>query len=91
MSAAVRSLYIYWKVAPRDLAPALAAVRSFQSTLEETADVQRRVEDTDGAVTLMEIYPGLDAAGCSERITRSQAALGAWAVAGRHAEVFEPA
>lgn len=88
----MRCLYIYWKVAPGDLAAALAAVRAFQHGLGAAARVQRRADTaTDGAVTLMEIYSGLDAAACSERIADSQAALGRWAVAGRHAEVFEPA
>lgn len=87
----MRCLYIYWKVAPGDLAAALSAVRTFQSSLGTEASVQRRADVAAGPVTLMEIYPGLDAAGCRERIAASQAALGAWATAGRHAEVFVPA
>lgn len=87
----MRCLYIYWKVAPHDLAAALVAVHTYQSSLKAEASVHRRADEAAGTVTLMEIYPGLDAAGCRERIAASQAALGAWATAGRHAEVFEPA
>jgi len=84
------SLYIYWKVAPALLADALAAVRSFQGSLEIEAHVLRRAQLGD-TVTLMETYTGLSAPACRRLIEASAAALGRWALEGRHAEVFEPA
>ena len=70
MTAAARSLYIYYRVTPADLARAVASVRALQADLCARhpglqAQVLRRVEaapdgmpaqDADRPVTLMEVY-----------------------------------
>jgi Domain of unknown function (DUF4936) len=85
----VKQLYIYWKVAPADLGEAIVAVRRFHSGVGTSAQLLRR-SDGQGAMTLMEVYAGLDAARCEELIAEAATALGRFAPQGRHAEIFEP-
>jgi Domain of unknown function (DUF4936) len=98
VSGGGRSLYIYWKVAPARLPQALRAVRRFQSEACLAAEVSRVLRRADaasgGPITLMETYGapgGLSPARAAALVAQSAAALGDWAEAGRHVEVFEPA
>jgi hypothetical protein len=98
VSAAGLSLYIYWKVSPARLAPALEAVRRFQAdavAAGESAQVLRRADAaTAGSITLMETYAaprGLSPERVTALVAQSAEALSAWAEAGRHVEIFEPA
>lgn len=93
----MRALFIYWKVAPDDLAGALAAARAFQAGLPQrhpslAAGLYQRAESGAVVVTLMETYTqlgGLNPAVALEIVQEAQAALGSWCKGLRHVETFE--
>ncbi|MBI5258629.1 MAG: DUF4936 family protein [Burkholderiales bacterium] len=92
-----RRLYIYFRVAERDLAAVAAAVQDFQARLRAElpaleAELQRRPGSSDGVVTVMETYAGpqgIDDA-MQTHIEQAAAVLSRWLQGPRHTEVFEP-
>lgn len=99
MSAAVRELFVYWRLEPHDLGAARRAMQQFQQQLQAewpglTARLCLRA-DEDGAAhaTLMETYaheggiaPGLQAV----IVARGTQAATPWCRGPRQVEVFEP-
>jgi hypothetical protein len=84
--------YIYFRVARKDEAAAVAAVRDMQSRWagQLSVEVLRRADEAGKTVTLMEIYRGVTAE--QQRRIEDEAAsrLAPWLVGERHTEVFEP-
>ncbi len=93
----MRTLFIYWKVAPEHLPQALAAAQGFQAELRQqhpalVAELYQRSEHADAVVTVMEIYSqpgGLDAPTQQVLIDDGQAALATWCTGQRHVECFD--
>lgn len=89
-----RRHYVYYRVGVADFGAAVAAVQAMQAGLARdhpglTAECLRRPGDSEGVVTLMEVYifeAGHDAAA----IERAAAAASArWCRGTRHVEIFE--
>jgi hypothetical protein len=79
--------YVYYRVAARDAAAAIASVRALHAGLRGrglTAELLRRPGAAAGDVTLMEVYA--DEAAAAEGETASAA----WRIGARHVEAFEP-
>jgi hypothetical protein len=87
------SLFIYWQARPDDAAGAEAAASAFQSQVRARhpglqALLYRRQDADLERVTLMESYAC--AAGLPYALqAEADAALHAWALSGRHVEIFE--
>ena len=86
-----RRLYVYYRVPERKLATTVAAVRALQAALTEAhtglhADLLRRPELRDGAVTLMETYSGALPPGLATTLAAATVDL----PQPRHLEWFEP-
>ena len=86
-----RRLFVYYRVAEPALAATVAAVRAMQAALAEAhaglhADLLRRPELRDGAVTLMETYSGALPPDLATTLARAAATL----PQPRHHEWFEP-
>lgn len=99
MGAAVRELFVYWRLEPHDLPAARQAMQQFQQQLEAewpglAARLYRRADEAGAAhATLMETYareggiaPGLQA----DIVTLGTQAATRWCRGPRHVEVFEP-
>ena len=87
--------YVYYRVATADVAAAAAAVAAFQRRWQaggpgRVAELLRRPGETDGLVTLMEVYACADAAAAVAVETDAARATAAWRRGERHLEVFEP-
>ena len=89
-----RALFVYWRIAAQDLAPALAAVRAAQAQLvADWPGLQVRLwqrSDPGVPATVMETYaaPGGISPAAQARI---DAVLGACVPCPRHVEAFQPA
>ena len=86
-----RRLFVYYRVAEPALAATVAAVRAMQAALAEAhaglhADLLRRPELRDGAVTLMETYSGALPPGLATTLAAATVDL----PQPRHLEWFEP-
>jgi len=86
-----RRLFVYYRVAEPALAATVAAVRAMQAALAEAhtglhADLLRRPELQDGAVTLMETYSGALPPGLATSLAAATVDL----PQPRHLEWFEP-
>ena len=86
-----RQLFVYYRVAEPALAATVAAVRAMQAALAEAhaglhADLLRRPELRDGAVTLMETYSGALPPGLATTLAAATNDL----PQPRHLEWFEP-
>jgi hypothetical protein len=94
-----RRLYVYYRVAAADEAPAVRAMRARQREWQTALPglrcelLRRETESAVAEVTLMEVY-GADAgvpADWQARIEReAQALLAPWRCSERHVEVFRP-
>ena len=99
----MRTLFVYWKVSPERLAPALAAARALQARwrqrhpalaagLYTRADADDRADRDGGLATVMETYAqpgGLDEPTQQMLIDDSRLLLGPWCSGGRHVEHFD--
>jgi len=99
----VRTLFVYWKVSPEHLAPALAAAQALQARWRQrqpalAAELYLRADGDDGVdrdgglSTLMETYAqpgGLDEPTRQALIADGQLALAPWCTGGRHVEHFD--
>jgi hypothetical protein len=93
-----RELFVYWKLQPDALGPALQAAAAMQAALRLRhpglqARLMRRADDTGPLATLMETY-AQPPAGLSAELQRDIAStaatqLGAWCQGQRHVELFE--
>jgi hypothetical protein len=88
--------FVYYKVAAADAPACVSAARSLQAQLRtrhvglQAMLLRRPTEGSDGCVTLMETYSGLDADVLAEVEAHAQAALKRWTVGARHCERFVP-
>ena len=93
-----RELFIYWHVAPDQLAAAGAAMAAFQQTLQQqhaglVARLYRRSDAGGDRATVMETYAlpgGVSDAVQTAIVAQSAQAAAAWCHGARHVEVFEP-
>lgn len=99
----MRTLFIYWKVSPEQMAPALAATRALQTRWRQhhpalAAELYIRADGDDGGdrdgglATVMETYAqpgGLDEPTQQMLIDDSRLVLGPWCSGGRHVEHFD--
>ncbi|HEX6722510.1 MAG TPA: DUF4936 family protein [Burkholderiaceae bacterium] len=93
MSSARRELYVYYRVAAAHWRDAAHAVAQWQQQMGAShprlvARVLRRPETRDGAVTLMEVYGGIDAA-FEAAIAHGAPALEPWLLGERRIERFD--
>ena len=94
----MRELYLYWHVAPADLAAAATALRAFQAGLTARQPglqcrLLRRSDDRDPRATLMETYRhpgGVDAGLQAQIVALGAQAVAPWCQGQRHVELFEP-
>ena len=94
----MRELYLYWHVAPADLAAAAAGMRAFQAGLMAAQPglqcrLLRRSDDRDPRATLMETYQrpgGIDAGLQAQIVALGAQAVAPWCDGQRHVELFEP-
>ena len=97
-----RQLFIYWRVAPRDLPTALDALRAWQADLVAQhpslrCGLYQRIDTAQADATVMESYaiesarphPGIDAALLQHIEHGGQAPLRQWLRGARHVEVFD--
>lgn len=97
-----RQLFIYWRVAPRDLPTALHAVREWQAGLVVRhptlhCAVYQRIDAAQADATVMESYaiesaqphPGIESALIQHIDQDGQARLRPWLRGARHVEVFD--
>ena len=97
-----RQLFIYWRVASRDLPTALHAVREWQAGLIAQHPTLRcglyqRIDAAQADATVMESYaidsalphPGIDEALCRHIDQAGHAQLQHWLRGARHVEVFD--
>ena len=96
MSAARRELYVYYRVAAAHWRDAAHAVAQWQQQMGAShprlvARVLRRPETRDGAVTLMEVYSGIDTidAAFEATIANGALALEPWLLDQRRIERFD--
>lgn len=96
MSDARRELYVYYRVAAAYWRDAAHAVAQWQEQVGSShprlvARVLRRPETRDGAVTLMEVYGGIDTidAAFEAAIAHGAPALEPWLLGARHIERFD--
>jgi hypothetical protein len=88
--------FVYYKVNAADAPACMAAALALQSELRarhaglQAMLLRRPAEGSDGCVTLMETYSGLDADTLAEVEAHAQAALKRWTVGARHCERFVP-
>jgi hypothetical protein len=88
--------FVYYKVAAADAPACVSAARAVQAQLRtrhvglQAMLLRRPTEGSDGCVTLMETYSGLDADVLAEVEAHAQAALKHWTVGARHCERFVP-
>lgn len=85
-------LFVYYKLAPAQLAATVASVRAMQSTLQQAhaglcAGLLRRPALDEGRVTLMETYTGALPPDMAATLAKA-AQQGAWPQP-RHAEWFD--
>lgn len=86
--------YVYYKVAEPDASQCIAAARDMQAQLRARhaglqAELLRRPSaGSDGCVTLMETYHGIEPDLMAEVEACVQAALKRWTVGARHHERF---
>lgn len=93
-----RSLFIWFRVASEHEPALVEAVRALQATWAAECEglgceLQRRCDEPDGQVTLMEVYrhPRGVAFEWQQRIEREAATrLAPWIQGPRHVEAFEP-
>lgn len=93
----MRRLFIYYRVALSDTAPAHEAVQRMQGDLRErhpglSTELWRRPEIKDGQQTWMEIYThtdGIDAV-LEQHIVHAAGPVQSWIQGARHVEVFVP-
>jgi hypothetical protein len=102
MPLGARQLFIYWRAATRDVAPALEALRAWQRALcagRPTLSARNylRADAVAGTATVMESYAldapqpaaGIDAALQRQIEDEGTAALQPWLCGARHVEVFD--
>ena len=88
------ALFIYWHVAPDQVAAAESAARDFQTRARAghpglQARLYRRSDGDRDRVTLMETYASPDGLP-TELADQAAQALASWAMDGRHLERFDP-
>lgn len=88
--------YVYYKVSAADLPACIEAAQGVHAQLRarhrglQVALLRRPVAGSDGCVTLMETYTGLDDDLLAEVEAQAQATLKRWTVGARHCERFKP-
>jgi len=88
--------FVYYKVNAADAQACVDAALALQAQLRarhaglQAALLRRPAAGSDGCVTLMENYSGLDADALAEVEAHAQAALKRWTVGARHCERFVP-
>ncbi len=91
-------LFVYYRVAERDAAAAIAVMGGLQREATARwpgleAALLRSTEDSKGRVTLMETYrvpEGIDPGWSIDLERRALDVLAGWLVGDRHVEVFHP-
>lgn len=88
--------FVYYKVGAADAQACVDAALALHAKLRarhaglQAALLRRPAEGSDGCVTLMETYSGLEADTLAEVEAHAQAALKRWTVGARHCERFLP-
>jgi hypothetical protein len=88
--------FVYYKVNAADAPACVDAAVALQAQLRtrhaglQATLLRRPATGSDGCVTLMETYSGLDADALAEVEAHAQAALKRWTVGARHCERFVP-
>jgi len=77
----MRRRYVYYKVAERDVAAVVEALRPLRE--RQPFELWRRPGAAAGLVTLMEVH------GDADDDTEAAAALAPWRVGERHVEIFD--
>ena len=93
-----RELYIYWRVAPKQLARATVALQAWQATLAQQhpglqARLLCRSDDGVTLATVMETYAssgGIPAALIDAIVEQGAQVAAPWCEGNRHLEVFVP-